>query len=82
MEELVIKNLDGNDLNISVFDIIKDTENNNEYLCYTLENDENAYVSRLIESDNSFSLENVTEEEKSIIDEIINRNFAEGKYEQ
>lgn len=80
-KELVVKNLDGQDLTIEVFDIIEDTSTNKEYICYTVADDENVYISHLNEQDGSYTLDEVSDEEKQVIEEMINKNIEEGKYE-
>lgn len=68
-DKLVIKNLDGEDLTIDVIDIIEDSENEKEFIIYKLPNMDEVYVSRLVETENNYTLEGVTEEEKKAIEE-------------
>ena len=68
-DKLVIKNLDGEDLTIDVIDIIEDSENEKEFIIYKLPNMDEVYVSRLVENENNYTLEGVTEEEKKAIEE-------------
>ena len=69
---LVVKNMDGQDIRINVIDIIEDTELNKEYICYTIEDMEDVYISLIEnETDDSYSLGAITEEEKAAIEQVL-----------
>ena len=75
--KLVVKNMDGNDLTIDVVDIIEDTETNINYICYTIDNLTDIFVSRLVENEDGYSLETVTEEEQKNIESVMSENVEE-----
>lgn len=69
---LVVKNMDGQEIQINVIDIIEDTELNKEYICYSIEDLEDVYISLLIENpDESISLGAVSDEEKANIEQVL-----------
>lgn len=69
---LVVKNMDGQDIRINVIDIIEDTELNKEYICYTIEDMEDVYISLIEnETEDSYSLGAITEEEKAAIEQVL-----------
>lgn len=69
---LVVKNMDGQEIQINVIDIIEDTELNKEYICYSIEDLEDVYISLLIENpDESISLGAVSDEEKATIEQVL-----------
>lgn len=69
---LVVKNMDGQDIQINVIDIIEDTELNKEYICYTIEDMEDVYISLIEnETEDSYSLGAITEEEKAVIEQVL-----------
>lgn len=70
---LTVKNLDGKDITISVIDVIENTDNGKKFICYNIENLNDVFVSSLEESNDSFSLGEVTEEEKKIIEEMLSQ---------
>lgn len=71
MNTLVVKNDEGQEITIEVLDIIEDTKTDKSYICYSLVDDEIVFISRLIEDEDSFSLEDVTEEEKKMVETIM-----------
>ncbi len=73
---LVVKNMDGKDIKINVIDIIEDTELNKEYICYSIGDMDNVFVSRLVRNDTGYQLETVTLEEKNNIEQVMNQNIA------
>lgn len=81
MEEnkLVVKNLDGEEITITVIDIIEDEESQKQYICYTVDglSEGEALVSSLEETDSSFSLGEVTDEERIQIEELMNQDDGE-----
>lgn len=79
-EKLTVKNLDGQDIEINVIDIIENQDLNKEYICYKLDDIEEVFISSLVETDKGFNLDDVTEEEKIMIEKYIN-SMQEGNYE-
>lgn len=79
MEEnkLTVKNLDGNDIVINVIDIIENKETEKKFICYNIENLNEIFVSSLEETEDSFSLGEVTDEEREIIEDIMSKNNNE-----
>jgi len=80
MEEnkLVVKNMDGNEITINVIDILENTDNNKQFICYTIEGiDGETFISTLDEKEDSYSLGDVTEEEKNEIEELMNQKDGE-----
>lgn len=77
--KLVVKNLEGEDITITVIDIIEDTETNKQYICYTIDGlrEDEALVSTLEETESSYSLGEVTEEERIKIEEVMNQEDGE-----
>lgn len=73
--KLKVKNLNGDDIEIDVIDIIEDQDNNKQYICYTTDDSEDVYVSCLEETEDSFSLTEITEEERSLIEEYMNMDI-------
>lgn len=74
---LVVKNNEGKDITINVIDIIEDTSTNKQYICYNFEGMEDVFVSNLVETADSFTLETVTEEEKRSIEELLSQESLE-----
>lgn len=68
---LVVTNLDGKEITINVIDIIENSENGKEYICYTIENLEQIFISTLEETESGYNLGMVTEEEKQIVEEVL-----------
>lgn len=68
---LVVKNLDGREITINVIDIIEDTEKNKQFICYTIGDMEEVFISNLVETADSVSLETVTEEERKEIEAVL-----------
>jgi len=81
MEEnkLVVKNMDGNDITINVIDILENTENNKQFICYTIEgvSEQEVFVSTLEENENTYNLGEVTEEEQKEIEDLMNQKDGE-----
>lgn len=71
--KLIVKNLDGNNITINVIDIIENNDTGKKFICYNIENLNEVFISSLEENDESFSLGEVTDEEKNIIEEIISQ---------
>ena len=71
-EKLIVKNLDGQDIEINVIDIIENQDLNKEYICYKLDGMDDVFISSLIENDNVFNLDDISEEEKLMIEQYIN----------
>ena len=74
---LVVKNLDGKEITINVIDIIEDTEKNKQFICYTLGDMEEVLISNLVETEDSVSLETVTDEERQEIEAVLSEDAAE-----
>ena len=74
---LVVKNLDGREITINVIDIIEDTEKNKQFICYTIGDMEEVFISNLVETADSVSLETVTEEERKEIEAVLNQHIEE-----
>lgn len=72
---LVVKNMDGKDIKINVIDIIEDTQLNKQYICYSIEDMDNIFVSNLIKNDDGYYLETVTEEEKNNIEQVMSQEI-------
>ena len=70
---LVVKNADGNELTINVIDIVEETTNNKQYICYTIGDMPDV----LIENDESYTLEKVTEEERAAVEAILSEDASE-----
>lgn len=73
---LVVKNMDGKDIKINVIDIIEDTELNKEYICYSIEDMDNVFISHLVKDENGYKLETVTLEEKNNIEQVISQDIS------
>lgn len=72
---LVVKNMDGKDIKINVIDIIEDTQLNKQYICYSIEDMDNIFVSNLIKNDDGYCLGTVTEEEKNNIEQVMSQEI-------
>lgn len=72
---LVVTNLEGKEVTINVIDIIENSENGKEYICYTIENLEQIFISTLEETESGYNLGMVTEEEKQIVEEVLKQNI-------
>ena len=70
-DTLVVKGLDGNDITLFVIDIIEDTMTNKQYMYYTIDGNDDVFVSGLVENNGTYSLEQVSEEEKNILIEAL-----------
>lgn len=69
---LVVKNKDGKDETIEVVDIILDNETGKKYMFYHLLDDEGIYASILKESETSYFLETITDEnEWALVEELL-----------
>lgn len=73
--KLMVKNLNGEEISIDVIDIIEDQETGKQYICYSIDSLDDVFVSSLEETDNTFSLGEVTEEERTLVEELMNMNF-------
>ncbi len=69
--KLFVKNADGKEMTINVIDIIEDTDNHRQYVCYNLDGMEQIFISLLVETEDSFTLETVTEEEKVAVEQML-----------
>ena len=66
MEEniLKVKNDAGIEIEIEVIDILENEQTGENYVAYKLKGGEDMFISLLVEDENSYSLETVTDEEK------------------
>ncbi len=62
--KLVIKGQDGNDMTISVLDIIDSLEFNKSFMVYYIEGSDAVYASVLNESSTTYSLDAITEQKE------------------
>lgn len=75
MEQLVVKNGEGKDQIINVIDIILDNETGKKYIYYALE-DEEVYVAILIEKDDKYIMQAITDEEEfALAEDILNNKI-------
>lgn len=74
--KLKVKNLDGKEISIDVIDIIENQENGKQYICYSIDSLDDVFVSSLEETESTFSLGEVTEEERALVEEVMNKNFS------
>lgn len=72
---LVVKNMDGKDIKINVVDIIEDTKLNKQYICYSIEDMENIFVSNLVKKDDGYCLDTITEEERNNIEQVMSQEI-------
>lgn len=72
---LVVKNMDGKDIKINVVDIIEDTQSNKQYICYSIEDMDNIFVSNLVKNSDGYCLDIVTEEEKNNIEQVMSQEI-------
>ena len=70
-DTLVVKGLDGKDITLFVIDIIEDTMTNKQYMYYTIDGNDDVFVSGLVENNGTYSLEQISEEEKNILIEAL-----------
>ena len=70
-DTLVVKGLDGKHITLFVIDIIEDTMTNKQYMYYTIDGNDDVFVSGLVENNGTYSLEQVSEEEKNILIEAL-----------
>ncbi len=73
---LLVKNTDGRQINIDVIDIIEDTVDGQQYVCYTIADMDKVFVSHLILKDNNYILETVTDEKRKQIEEVLSQNMV------
>ena len=74
---LVVKNLDGKEITINVIDIIEDTEKNKQFICYTIGDMEEIFISNLVETEDSASLDIVTDEERQEIEAVLSQDLEQ-----
>lgn len=73
---LTVKNLEGKTITINVVDIIEDTQENKNYICYTIADLEDIFISLLGYADDNYTLGTVTEEEKRNIEQVLAANMG------
>jgi uncharacterized protein YrzB (UPF0473 family) len=70
--ELIVKNAEGADQTILVVDIVEDNYTGKKYMFYNVPESNELYATILVESETSYVLESINnEEEWSIITEIL-----------
>ena len=74
---LVVKNQDGKEVTVNVIDIIEDTVNNKQYVCYNFTEMDGVFISRLVETEEGYSLETVTEEERDAVESSLAQTVPE-----
>jgi len=71
-DQLVIKNHEGKDQLINVMDIVLDNETGKKYIFYTMDELDDVYAAILIENENSFIIQAITDEEElALVEEIL-----------
>lgn len=73
---LTVRNLDGKQISIDVIDIIEDTQENKNYICYTIAGLEDVFISLLSYNNDSYTIDTVTEEEKKNIEQVLASNMG------
>ena len=76
-EQLVIKNSEGKDQLINVMDIVLDNVTGKKYIFYTMDESEEVYASILVENENNYIIQAITDDEEFELVEEILRNKAE-----
>ena len=79
-DKLVVTEEDGTEITINVLDIIEVEESGKEYIVYSKDvrsqnEDMEVYVSLLEESDDSFTLKVISDEEKEMIDSLLKEDY-------
>lgn len=76
-DQLVIKNPEGKDQVINVIDIVLDNETGKKYIFYTMDVSEEVYASILVENENSYIIQAITDEsEFELVEEILKNKVA------
>lgn len=76
-DQLVIKNPEGKDQVINVIDIVLDNETGKKYIFYTMDVSEEIYASILVENENSYIIQSITDEaEFELVEEILKNKVA------
>lgn len=71
-DQLIIKNSEGKDEVINVMDIVLDNETGKKYIFYTIEDSEEVYAAILVENNNNFIIEAITDDaEFELVEEIL-----------
>ncbi len=73
---LTVRNLDGKKITIDVIDIIEDKETQKNYICYTIKGLEDVFISLLGYSNDNYTINTVTEEEKNNIEQVLIANMG------
>lgn len=73
---LVVKNMDGKDIKINVIDIIEDTKLEKQFICYSIEDMDNVFISNLVKEQDGYKLETVTLEEKNNIEQVMSQDIT------
>ena len=70
--ELIVKNADGKDQAISVVDIVSDNVSGKKYMFYNTSDSNELYATILVESDTSYVLEAISDDEEwNLVEEIL-----------
>lgn len=64
-ENMLTVKLNGQDVTITVLDIIEDNENNKKYMIYNPEGTEDVYMSILEEDETTYTLKTIEDEEEA-----------------
>lgn len=76
--KLVVKGQDGNDLTISVLDIIDSLEFNKSFMVYSIEGADSVYASVVNETDTTYTLDAITEQKEwDFVNAKINKTVVE-----
>ena len=71
-DQLVIKNAEGKDEIINVIDIVLDSETNKKYIFYTVTGSEEIYAAILVENNDNFVIQAITDDnEFELVEEIL-----------
>lgn len=73
---LVVKNMDGKDIKINVIDIIEDTKLDKQFICYSIDDMDNVFISSLVNDQDGYKLETVTLEEKNNIEQVMSQDIT------
>lgn len=76
-DQLIVKNSEGKDEVINVIDIILDNETGKRYIFYTMNETDDIYASILVEKENNFIIEAISnDEEYALVEEILRNQIV------
>lgn len=76
--KITVKSPNGNDVSISVLDIVDSLEFNKSFMIYSMDGDEGVYASILDETDTTFALNAITDKKEwDYINAYINKTINE-----